>query len=164
MAILFRHGIHACGDGVCRLPAGRPVDGSGNEQNDGVAPRRQPSGHLPRCGATWLRRWCSQSRNTGFEVKQHVPKPAPSAIYCSLTAYRSGSAHRIASPLDEYPAWRVVTSQISDPLIMLPGSLNSVAPLGPSVGIGNPRAKAPTLFRGTEIDSVTAKVGYSFSA
>ena len=38
-----------------------------------------------------------------------------------------------------------------------------MAPLGPLVGIWNPRAKAPTLFCGTEIDSVTAKVGYSFS-
>ena len=38
-----------------------------------------------------------------------------------------------------------------------------MAPLGPLVGIWNPRAKAPTMFCGTEIDSVTAKVGYSFS-
>ena len=148
MAILFRHGFHACDDGVYRLPAGRPVDGSGDKQPGGVA----------------LRGWCSQSRNTGLGVGRHAPRPMPSAAYCSLTAYRSGSTHGTASPLDEYPAWCVVTSQISDPLIMLPGSLNSVAPLGPSIGIWNPRAKAPTLFCGTEIDSVTAKVGYSFSA
>lgn len=148
MAILFRHGFHACDDGVYRLPAGRTVDGGGKKQYGGVA----------------IRRRCSQSRNTGFVVEFHAPRPAPSTAYCSLTAYRSGPTHGAAFPLDEYPAWCVVTSQISDPLMMRSGSSNSVAPSGPSDGTRKPPARAPTLFFGTEIDSVTAKVGYSFSA
>jgi len=101
-----------------------------------------------------------------YQPESWIARPKTRAINC-LLFFNSLLKRFIARnrfPLDEYPAWCVVTSQISDPLMMRPGSLNSVAPLGPKAGIWNPLAKAPTLFFGTELDSVTAKVGYSFSA
>lgn len=146
ITIHFRRGFHACDDWGGWGSTGRPTYGCSDTELSGVVLRQHSA-----------KRVFVRSKTAG-----RASALAPSVVIVLSQPAEVVLGKRIASPLGEYPAWCVVTGQISDPLMMRSGSLNSVAPLGPAAGIWNPLAKAPTLFFGTDIGLDTAKVGYSF--